>query len=684
MSIKLRVKLFLKSLFNRIISNKILKNYILHFCHRDYELSQKELDTLLSIPIPPNTKRDDFIVSLTTFPKRIESLRYTLHSIFIQDIRPKKVILSLSSEEFIQDYGSKELPSYIKEFEAFGLEVLWNEENLRQYNKIIPILKSYPNDVIVSLDDDIYYPQGLLRGLYEAHLRNKNVIWAQRARIIAFDDNNIKSFFEWKLVKRANSLWQNRASFGLFLEGVGGVLYPPNSLHKDTTRKDLFMKLCPKADDIWLWAMAILNNTKIAVVEHNLMADGNAMVISPYQQSLWLDNLTSGNDKQMQSMLKAYPMILEKLHNKDSRILQLGKFYPPDLGGIESVIEDITISLREKGIQNDVLCSNSRLKYKEEIVPCGAKIMRCASFGKFASTSIAPQMITKLRKVINSYDIIHIHLPDPMANLALFLSNTKDKKIIIHWHSDIIKQKYLLKLYLPLQNWLLKRADKIVATSNKYIKESKYLYKYQDKCVSIPIGFDKSIFLENSKILSYPFPKNKKIIFSLGRFAKNKGFEYLIQSAKYLDDDYIIAIGGGGNYKLEKKFIALINKWNLQDKVILLGKIQRNNLASYYNASHIVILPSIQESYGIVLVEAMSFNKPIICTRLKPSGMDFINEDCKSGIVVESRNPKAIADAVLVIDRNYNYFAKNAYERYLAYFTRKEMIDKIINLYSTI
>lgn len=684
MGIKLKLKLLLKGLFNSIIRSKTLKNKILRFFNRDYELSQRELESLFNTPILKDIKRENFIVSLTTFPKRIESLKYTLHSIFMQDVRPKKVILSLSIEEFMQDCGSMELPSYIKEFEAFGLEVLWNEENLRQYNKIIPILKKYPNDVIVSLDDDIYYPQGLLRGLYHAHLSNKNVIWTQRARIVSFTSTSIRSFFEWKLIKRNNSLWQNRASFKLFLEGVGGVLYPPNSLYKDACNKDLFMRLCPKADDIWLWAMAILNDTKIAVVEHNLMASGNAMVISPYQQSLWLDNLTSGNNKQVESMLEAYPSILEKLHVKDSRILQLGKFYPPDLGGIESVIEDITTSLRARGLQNDVLCSNSKREYKEEIVSCGAKIMRCASFGKVASTSISPQMIFKLRSVIKSYDIIHIHLPDPMANLALFLSNLKGKKIIIHWHSDIIKQKNLLKLYLPLQNWLLRRADKIIATSNKYIKESSYLYRYQDKCICIPIGFDKSVFLEESSAIKPPFKKNKKVIFSLGRFARNKGFEYLIQSAKYLSNDYLIAIGGGGNKELEKEFRALIKKENLKDKVILLGKIPRNNLASYYNSSHIVILPSIQESYGIVLIEAMSFSKPIICTRLTPSGMDFINEDSKSGIVIPPKNPKAIAEAVIKIDKDYNYFAKNAYERYLAYFTQEDMIDKIINLYSII
>ncbi|RDU65474.1 glycosyltransferase [Helicobacter sp. MIT 14-3879] len=681
MNFKLRIKLFLKSLFNIVFKNKTFKNSILRFFGRDYELSKDELESLFSKPIPLDSKKGDFIVSLTTFPQRIHILKYTLHSIFMQNLIPKKVILSLSLEEFID----KKLPNEIMEFSKFGLEILWNDNNLRQYNKIIPVLKAYPNEVIVTLDDDIYYPQNLLKGLYNSYLSNKNVIWVQRGRILTYSSNKIDTFFNWKLVKKHNKKYQNKPLFNIFLEGVGGVLYPPNSLHRDVLDEDKFLTLSPKADDVWLWAMAVLNKSKICVVSQNLMANGNAMIISPYEKSLWLDNLTFGNDIQLSNILKAYPKILDILNQVDYlRILQLGKFYPPDLGGIESVIEDITISLRKRGLHNDCLCSNSKLYYKEEILSCGAKIMRCASFGKVASTSISPQMIFKLRSIINNYDIIHIHLPDPMANIALLLSNYKHKKIILHWHSDIIRQKRLLKLYLPFQYKLLKYSDAIIATSEKYIEESSFLPLFKDKCFAIPIGFDKSILLNSFKNHTSPFPSNKKIIFSLGRFAKNKGFEYLIQSAEFLSDDYLIFIGGGGSEPLKKNFLDLIKRKNLENKVFLIGKIERANLAEYYKNCHIFILPSLQESYGIVLVEAMSFKKPIICTRLKPSGIDFINEDNVSGIVVESHNPKAIADAISMIDKNYDYFAKNAYDRYLKHFTQKKMIDKIINLYNDI
>ncbi len=316
--LKLRIKLFLKFVFHAAIPSSNIKNKLLKFFGRDYELNEKELSNFISIDISSlKHKKENFIVSLTTFPARINSLKYTLYSIFMQNLQPKKVILSLSSEEFLD----KVLPYEVLEFKKYGLEILWNDKNLRQYNKIIPILEKYGDEVIITLDDDIFYPQGLLKGLFEAHLNNKNVIWTQRARTINYHDRIIDSFSTWKLIKKNDFNRQEKPSFHLFLEGVGGVLYPPNSLYKDVCDSIRFMKLSPKADDLWLWAMAILNGSKIAVVKNNLMANGNAMTISPNNTSLWLDNLVSGNDVQLKSIINYYPRILEILEsskcNKD-------------------------------------------------------------------------------------------------------------------------------------------------------------------------------------------------------------------------------------------------------------------------------------------------------------------------------------------------------------------------------
>ena len=368
------------------------------------------------------------------------------------------------------------------------------------------------------------------------------------------------------------------------------------------------------------------------------------------------------------------------------KILQLGKFYPPDTGGIETVIYDIAEVLNKNNtISCDVLCSNKNYTYKEELIN-GYKVMRTKTFGIYFSTSFTLQMIFKLKEIIQNYDVIHVHLPDPMANIALLCVNPSKQKIILHWHSDIIKQKYLLRLYEPLQKWMLRKASKIIATTPKYIKESKYLQKFKDKCVSIPIGIDENKLksCETQVIKIREQYKNKKIIFSLGRLVYYKGFEYLIKSANYLSDEYIILIGGTG--PLKEKLTTLISENNLEHKVKLLGRIEDENLGNYYKSCDIFCLPSIakSEAFGIVQIEAMSFAKPIVATKIKGSGVDWVNKDGVSGINVQPKNSQALANAFTTIINNkekYNAYCNNSLERFNTLFIREEMCNKIIKIY---
>lgn len=367
------------------------------------------------------------------------------------------------------------------------------------------------------------------------------------------------------------------------------------------------------------------------------------------------------------------------------KILQFGKFYPPNIGGIETVVYDVTEVLNSQGIQCDVLCSNDKNEYREDKIN-GYTVYRTPSYGIYFSTSITPYMIKKLREIINNYDIVHVHLPDPMANLALFFSNLKNTKIILHWHSDIIKQKLLLQLYRPLQNWLLNRADKIIATTPKYIEESSALNKYKEKCVSIPIGIDaERLIWQDKKVHEIKNTyQNKKIIFSLGRLAYYKGFEYLIDSANYLDDDFVILIGGSGELKcsLEEK----IKNENLNGKVFLLGRIENEDLGSFYKACDLFCLPSIvkSEAFGVVQIEAMSFGKPIVATKISGSGVDWVNKDSVTGINVDIKNSEQLALAfkkILVNQKLYKELSQNSLFRFNKLFLREKMVESIYALY---
>lgn len=366
------------------------------------------------------------------------------------------------------------------------------------------------------------------------------------------------------------------------------------------------------------------------------------------------------------------------------KVLQLGKYYPPHFGGIETVTFDLCEGLNEKGIQTDVLCSNIDNTY-EELVYKSHTIYRTKSLGIFASTPISFQIITKLKKIADEYDIIHVHLPNPMTTLAIFLVRPK-AKIVLHWHSDIVKQKYILKIFNPLQNWLLKRADKIIATSPKYIEGSIPLKRYITKVESIPLGIDPNkIVSSDEKVKSILKKyKNKKIIFSLGRLEYYKGFEYLIKAAQYLDDSYIILIGGTGSLYDELKKIII--EHDLENKVTLLGRVSEDELGNYFQASDIFCLPSVakSEAFGVVQLEAMCFNKPLIATKIVGSGVDWVNQDGVTGINVPIKNPHAIAEAIIKILSNkeiYMKYSNNSGKRFNELFTKKHMIDNFIQLY---
>lgn len=365
------------------------------------------------------------------------------------------------------------------------------------------------------------------------------------------------------------------------------------------------------------------------------------------------------------------------------KILQIGKFYPI-CGGVEKVMYDITVGLSQRQIYCDMLCASA------ENHPPGnlllnqfARILCVPSWKKVASTMLSPAMVYRLRKIRKEYDIIHIHHPDPMACLALFLSGYKGP-VVLHWHSDILKQKRLLKLYAPLQNWLMRRAEVIVGTTPVYVRESPFLEDIQRKVTSIPIGVDE--MKPSSERVAQIRKKyaGKKIIFSLGRLVEYKGYEYLIRAARRLSDEYIILIGGKG--PLWEYLQALIDELGVADKVKLLGFIEDRELPDYFGACDLFCLSSIwkTEAFGIVQIEAMSCGKPVIAMNIPESGVNWVNMDRFSGLNVKPEDADALAEAITVVLTDkalYEKLSQGARKRYETMFTKELMTELCLNLY---
>lgn len=350
---------------------------------------------------------------------------------------------------------------------------------------------------------------------------------------------------------------------------------------------------------------------------------------------------------------------------------------------------DLTNGFAARGIECDMLCANNDTTVKQliikELSPRN-KVIICPTKIKMFATMLSPAMIKELKRRCNAYDIIHVHHPDPMAALALYMSGYKGK-VVLHWHSDILKQAQLLKLYRPLQNWLIKRACRIVGTTPVYIKESPDLASVQEKCTYLPIGIDDVPYNKDATDKLRNQYAGKKIIFSLGRLVGYKGYEYLIDAAKNLGDDYIVLIGGAG--PLKEKLQAQIEASNLSDKVKLLGRVSDEDLPNYYHATDLYCLSSTMktEAFAIVQIEAMSCGKPVVSTRIPSSGVAWVNAHEESGLTVETCNAKALSDAfktILEDDILYQNLAHGARNRFETLFRKEVMIDKCLEIYKTL
>lgn len=366
------------------------------------------------------------------------------------------------------------------------------------------------------------------------------------------------------------------------------------------------------------------------------------------------------------------------------KVLHIGKSYPLD-GGVEKVMYEIVQGVSERNIYCDMLCAAGE---KAGIVTLNeyARIFCAKSYGKFAATFISPEMIWQLKRISNNYDIVHVHHPDPMACLAMFLSGYKGK-VILHWHSDILKQKTLLKLYKPLQNWLINRADAIVGTTPVYVQQSPCLQQVQHKIDYIPIGVEPITPSEQQVQEIRSKYAGKKIVYSLGRLVEYKGYEYLIEAANYLNDDFVILIGSNGH--LKEKLQKQINDNGLQDKVYLLGRIPEDDMPAYFGACDVFCLSSVwkTEAFAIVQIEAMSCGKPVVATKIPESGVSWVNKDGYSGLNVEIKNGKALAEAIMKITsdtENYKRYCIQAKERYETCFTRSKMTDRCLSLYNQV
>ena len=298
----IRLKVIDKEKFlNKVIQINNVPYFINYAVKLFNEANRILLNEMPKEKIIKETRDTKIIISLTSYPKRIHYLDVVLYSLLNQTIKPDKIILWLSYEEFPNLEG--DVPSSILLLKKYGINIEFCK-NIFSYKKLIYSLQKYPNDIIITADDDAYYPSDWLEKLYNSYLKNPNAIHCHRCRRILLDnDNNILPYEKWQLIKVRNNI--ETCSFRNMFTGLGGVLYKYDFLYKDVLNEKLFIDLAPTTDDIWFWAMAVLNGTKINVVNENIEPI-DIRIDDDRFDGLWHNFNYTNNDKYIANVVDFY------------------------------------------------------------------------------------------------------------------------------------------------------------------------------------------------------------------------------------------------------------------------------------------------------------------------------------------------------------------------------------------
>lgn len=332
------------------------------------------------------------------------------------------------------------------------------------------------------------------------------------------------------------------------------------------------------------------------------------------------------------------------------KILHISNYFYPHIGGIEQVARDCMNALAGSYEQR-LFCFNSEREDSFDTVG-EFEIVRAGIFATVSSQSLSFSYGKLLKQQFETFcpDVVIFHYPNPFAAhyLLKLLKKHPECTLILWWHLDIFKQKFLKLFFNGQMKRLLKRAKRIVATSPNYIEGSKPLSANREKCRVIPncadsvkVTADERDGKEAEKIRARH--KGKTILFALGRHVPYKGTEYLIRASKLLGENYAVLIGGEGPLTPSLKELA-----RGDGKIEFLGKLSDADCKANMLACDIFCFPSVtkNEAFGLALVEAMAFSKPSVTFHIEGSGVNFVSLDGITGIETENGNAAAYAEAI--------------------------------------
>ncbi|QQG52620.1 MAG: glycosyltransferase [Candidatus Falkowbacteria bacterium] len=358
------------------------------------------------------------------------------------------------------------------------------------------------------------------------------------------------------------------------------------------------------------------------------------------------------------------------------KLLQINKLYYPIIGGIETVVKDIAEGLNGKDDLNvDVLACQKKGARKTETIS-GVKVFKAASLGKALGMPLSIDFFRLFKKLVPDYDLFLVHYPFPLA--ALIAPFIPKEKLIIYYHSDIVRQKLLGLLFRPFIGTSLKRAQKILVSGQNIISSSPLLKKYAAKCTVIPFGFKANFQdadYQTAEKIKQQYGADRPLLLAIGRLVYYKGYQYAIEALKNIEARFLI-IGQGPE---EQKLRAQIKDTKQIDKIFIIPPQAR--LEPYLLACDIFLFPSTarSEAFGLVQLEALAAGKPIINTHLNTAAEE-VSLDGVSGLTVEPKNAETLASAITKLLDNEalrQQYGENARRRYQKLFQQETFLKKI-------
>ena len=349
------------------------------------------------------------------------------------------------------------------------------------------------------------------------------------------------------------------------------------------------------------------------------------------------------------------------------------------------MVKNLAEGLKEKADVSVLVCQPRGRGRRDSVN--GVTVVRAASLGILFSMPVSLDFPFLLRRLSKNVDILHFHTPFPLGIVSYLVARPKGK-VVLWWHSDIVRQKKIMLFYRPLLRRFLNRADKIIVASIEHIQNSRYLRDFKEKCEVVPFGIDARCYELNSdmqeKVKEIRSKHGSNIVLFVGRLIYYKGVEYLIRAMKDVGGRLLVV----GEGPMESQLRSQVAELGIKNKVTFIGKVQDRDMAVYYHSCDVFVLPSIacSEAFGIVQLEAMACGKPVVNTDL-PTGVPKVSRNGETGITVPPADSAAMSEAInrLLMDSDFRQICgSNARRRIEEHFSMSHMIDGVYQIYQKV